>query len=81
MGGGGLQSTISNGQQRLNGAICLDSNDCTIWSSQKLAALIGISGLIVVDTPDAIMICRKDRAQVVTKLLDELAQKGYDHLL
>lgn len=61
--------------------VSVQSRDCIVSSPHKLAALIGAENLIVVDTPDALMICRKDRAQDVRKLQEVLKAQGYEHLL
>lgn len=61
--------------------VSLQSRDCIVSSPHKLATLIGVKNLIVVDTPDALMICRKDRAQDVKKLQEILKDRGYEHLL
>lgn len=44
--------------------------------SGRLVAALGVHDLIVVDTPDAVMICPRDRAQDVKKLVDMLKQQG-----
>jgi mannose-1-phosphate guanylyltransferase len=61
--------------------VSLQSRDCIVSSPHKLATLIGAENLIVVDTSDALMICRKDRAQDVRKLQEILKNQGYEHLL
>ncbi|MEV4757490.1 mannose-1-phosphate guanylyltransferase [Micromonospora sp. NPDC049559] len=45
-------------------------------NSGRLIAALGVHDLIVVDTPDAVMICPRDRAQEVKKLVDELKERG-----
>ncbi|MCA1961719.1 MAG: mannose-1-phosphate guanylyltransferase [Desulfomonile sp.] len=62
-------------------AVLIDCSGCVISTPQKMTALIGVDDLIVVDTPDALMICRKDKAQEVRKLQEMLKTRGYDHLL
>jgi mannose-1-phosphate guanylyltransferase len=62
-------------------AVFVDSAGCIVSSPHKLTALIGIKDLIVVDTPDALMICRKDKAQDVKRLQEILDDKGYKDLL
>jgi mannose-1-phosphate guanylyltransferase len=59
----------------------VQSKNCIVNSPHKLTALIGAENLIVVDTSDALMICRKDRAQDIKKLQEILKAKGYEHLL
>jgi mannose-1-phosphate guanylyltransferase len=47
----------------------------------KLTALVGVEDLIVVDTPDALLICHRDRAQQVGEVVKLLEQQKRDHLL
>ncbi len=58
----------------------LDSKNLTVVGSQRLIATIGLEDLIVVDTPDALLITRKDRTEDVKKIVDILkAQKRLEH--
>ena len=53
--------------------IGIDTENCVINSiNGKLIATLGVKDLIIVDTGDAIMICQRDRAQDVKKLVDIL---------
>lgn len=47
----------------------------------KLVALLGVEDLIVVDTPDALLIADRRRAQEVGDLVKRLEQSGRDELL
>jgi len=49
--------------------------------SGRLVAMIGLRDLIVVDTPDVVLVCPRDRAQDVKKLVDELNERGEDGLV
>ena len=40
--------------------------------ADKVIALIGVEDLVVVDTPDALLVCRKDEAQRVKEILERL---------
>ena len=44
--------------------------------SGRLIAALGVHDLIVVDTPDVVLVCPRDRAQDVKKLVDELKERG-----
>jgi len=44
-------------------------------------AVIGMDDVVVVDAGDAILVCRKDRAQDVRKAVDELSRRGRDEVL
>ncbi len=62
-------------------AISIESANCIVYSPHKLATLIGVEDLIIVDTPDALMVCRKNQAQDIRKLQEILEERGYGHLL
>jgi mannose-1-phosphate guanylyltransferase len=61
--------------------LSLDAKGCVVSSPQKLTALVGVEDLIVVDTPDAILVCRKDKAQDIKQLQQLLVKHGYHGLL
>jgi len=48
---------------------------------KKLVALLGVKDLIVVDTPDALLIADRGRAQQVGDLVKLLEKAGHHHLL
>ena len=62
-------------------AILLESSNCAIFGGSRLVAATGISDLIVVDEPDALLICRKDRAQDVKLIVEKLKALGREDLL
>ena len=45
-------------------------------NSGRLVAALGIRDLIIVDTPDAVLVCPRDRAQDVKSIVDELKELG-----
>lgn len=62
--------------------IGIDTNDCIIVSSNShLVGTIGVSGLVVVHTDDATLICSKDRAQDVRALVNELKKRKLEKYL
>ena len=62
-------------------AVVLDCEDSYIRSSGRLVAGLGLQGMIVVDTGDAVLVCSKDRAQDVKKMVDLLKREGKDDYL
>ncbi|HYN93232.1 MAG TPA: mannose-1-phosphate guanylyltransferase [Pilimelia sp.] len=44
--------------------------------SGRLIAALGLRDLIVVDTPDVLLLCPRGRAQAVKRLVDELTERG-----
>jgi mannose-1-phosphate guanylyltransferase len=62
-------------------SLLLDTENCLVYSRDKLTALIGIKDLIVVDTPDALLICRKDLDQKVKDIVGRLKKENKDEYL
>lgn len=54
--------------------IAIDSNGCIAKADEKLIALVGVDDIIVVDAMDTILVCKKDRAQEVKKVVEKLQQ-------
>ena len=66
-----------NGSNAVRGrAVPVDSHGCVVDSPARLVALLGVDDLVVVDSPDAVLVCRKDRAQDVRVVVDELRRRG-----
>lgn len=54
----------------------LASRNSTVWSAtDRLIALVGCEDLIVVDTPDALLVAHRDQAQDVRAVVNLLAQR------
>jgi mannose-1-phosphate guanylyltransferase/mannose-6-phosphate isomerase len=51
------------------------SKGCTFYAQDRLVATIGLENIIVVDTPDATLICHRDRVQEVKDLVEELQRR------
>ena len=56
----------------------LDSRDSFVMAEGRIAAAIGVNNLIVVDTPDALLIADRDRAQDVKEIVERLKASGSD---
>jgi mannose-1-phosphate guanylyltransferase len=77
-----LPARDGNRVHGLESALVLDASDNILWSATgKPTVLLGVSGLIVVETPDALLVCAKDRAQDVRRVVDELARRGRTNLV
>jgi mannose-1-phosphate guanylyltransferase len=67
----------AQGAQEKPGVLLRDSSDLVVVPhSGRLIAALGVRNLIIVDTPDAVLICPRDRAQEVKHLVDELKERG-----
>ncbi len=60
--------------------IVIDTKNSLVYSD-KLTVTIGVEDLVVVDTDDVLMICKKDRAQDVKKVVDMLRTMNHETYL
>jgi mannose-1-phosphate guanylyltransferase len=72
---GAIYPTDEDGNIKRGENITIDTKNSIIYSDDKLVTTIGVSDLIVVATNDAVMVCRKDKAQDVKKIVDVLKEK------
>ncbi|HET8921617.1 MAG TPA: mannose-1-phosphate guanylyltransferase [Candidatus Acidoferrum sp.] len=59
----------------------LDAQGNFLWSPSKFVAAIGVRDLVVVETADALLICPRDRAQDVAKIVKTLEHQRRKDLL
>ena len=58
--------------------ISLNSHNCLVKADSRLAAVIGVEGLAVIETKDAVLVAPLDQAQLVKELVGQL--QGRDEL-
>jgi len=61
--------------------ILVDSQRNLVRAGRRVVALVGVEDLIVVDTPDALLVCRMDRHQEVREVIQRLKEDGLHELL
>jgi mannose-1-phosphate guanylyltransferase len=63
------------------GHVSLDSTGCVIYADDRVIATVGVQNLIIVSTPDALLVCDKERAQDVKKVVEYLGTAGITSVL
>lgn len=61
--------------------VSVDSEGIAVASSGRLVAVLGLNDVVVVDTPDALLVTTRERAQDVKAVVDHLRATARDHLL
>ncbi len=57
-----------------------DTRDCYLYAESRLVATVGLTGHVVVETKDAVLVAPKSRVQDVKKLVQRLKEQGrYEH--
>ena len=67
-----FNKTNDNGNVIQGNVISIETKNSIIQGSKKLIATVGIDNLIVVDTDDALLICEKENAQDIKRVLENL---------
>lgn len=66
-------SEKDNDGNATNGIVYLDSViDSYVYSPNKVTAVIGVDNLIIINHEDTLLVCRRDKAQEVKKVVDYL---------
>ena len=76
-----LETADAAGNRVSGGAIVIDSRDCYVRSEDRIVAVIGATDLLVVDTPDALLVAHRDHAQQVKAVVQHLKERGHDSAL
>ena len=61
-----------NGNVLQGDVLALDTKDCLVRSEDRLVATLGVEGLVVVDTADALLVCSEARSQEVRAIAERL---------
>jgi mannose-1-phosphate guanylyltransferase len=54
----------------------LDCNNSLVFADKRLVAAVGLKDVVIVDTPDALLVCAKDKSQDVKKLVELFSKKN-----
>lgn len=76
-----LHQRDANGNALRGVGLVEDSHGNFVEAGGKLVALLGVRDLIIVDTPDALLIANRSRAQEVGDLVKRLEKEGREDLL
>lgn len=55
-----------------------DADNCFIQSDGRLVGALGVSNLLIVDTPDALLVAHRERAQDVKNIASRLKRSGHE---
>ena len=76
-----LHEKDENGNVLVGDVTAIDTEGSVLYSAKRKLAALGVKDLVIVETEDAVLVCPKDRAQDVKKIVDALAEAGRSDLL
>jgi mannose-1-phosphate guanylyltransferase/mannose-6-phosphate isomerase len=77
-----LTPSDDRGNRTVGETVLMDARDCYIQSDSRVVAAVGVENLVIVDTPDALLIASRDRVQDVKQVVQRLKLANHSaHLL
>jgi mannose-1-phosphate guanylyltransferase len=71
----------SNGNVTSGRTVTLDSKNCLIINDQRISAVIGVEDLLIIDTDNGLLVCKRSESQKVKEVVDYLRRKGLEQYL
>lgn len=75
---GDLEAPDDRGNRVQGAALLHDTSDCYIQSSGRLVGAVGVRDLIIIDTPDAVLVANRHRSQDVKQIYAQLKAQGHE---
>lgn len=73
-----LTPADGRGNRIVGEAVTVDSDDCFIQSDSRVVASVGVRNLLIVDTPDALLVADRSHAQDVKTVVHKLKLVSHD---
>ena len=78
---GAVREADGSGNIASGDVLLSDCTDTYAFSGGRLIAALGVKGLVIAETADAVLVCPKERAQEVKKITELLEKQGRTELL
>jgi mannose-1-phosphate guanylyltransferase/mannose-1-phosphate guanylyltransferase/mannose-6-phosphate isomerase len=66
----------SDGNASSGDVMTVDTHDCLLHSGGRLITTVGVNNLVIVETPDAVMVVSKDHVQDVKTVVEQLKSQN-----
>ena len=76
-----LLPTDQDGNTVVGSHVGIDTHDTLVFGGKRLVATIGLEGMVIVDTEDALLVCPSDREQEVRAIVRQLERKKREEYL
>ena len=73
-----LSAPNAEGNRIEGEALLCDVSNCYIRSKDRLVGAVGIDNLLIIDTPDALLVADRSRAQDVKRIYAQLKAQGHE---
>lgn len=73
-----LAESDEHGNRTLGDVVHVNSRNCFVQSEDRLVATLGLENIMIVDTPDAVLVSHRDQAQNVREVVKRLKADGHE---
>ncbi len=75
---GDLAEADAQGNRVQGQALMHKAQDCYVQSTERMVGVVGVCDLIIVDTPDALLVANRHNSQDVKHIYSQLKAQGHD---
>jgi mannose-1-phosphate guanylyltransferase len=76
-----LSDRDGDGNSYKGDVVSVRSMNNLVWAEEKTFGLVGVDDLVVVETKDAVLICRRGKSQAVKEIVDVLKKKDRQDII
>jgi mannose-1-phosphate guanylyltransferase/mannose-6-phosphate isomerase len=73
-----LTDTDASGNRGQGERVAIDTRNTYVHAEDRVVATVGVDDLVIVDTPDAVLVAHRDQLQRVREVVGELKARGHD---
>jgi mannose-1-phosphate guanylyltransferase / mannose-6-phosphate isomerase len=73
-----LQAPDAAGNRVTGESVLVNSRNCYVQTEDRLIAAVGVEDLLIIDTPDALLVAHKDHAQEVKQVVQQLRSQDHE---
>ncbi|HEY2865200.1 MAG TPA: mannose-1-phosphate guanylyltransferase/mannose-6-phosphate isomerase [Casimicrobiaceae bacterium] len=73
-----LTEPDASGNRGQGERVAIDTRDTFVHAGDRVVATVGVDSLVIVDTPDAVLVAHRDHLQRVREVVGELKARGHD---
>jgi len=76
-----LKNKDRHGNVKIGRTVTLNTKNCLIINDQRITATYGVEDLLIIDTDNGLLVCKRGESQNVKEIVDYLKRKGLDQFI
>jgi mannose-1-phosphate guanylyltransferase / mannose-6-phosphate isomerase len=73
-----LTEPDADGNRGQGERVAIDTHNTFVHAEDRVVATVGVDSLVIIDTPDAVLVAHRDHVQRVREVVGELKARGHD---